>query len=1272
MAEPIGALRAELSANTAAFERDMERAAKSVSNATRELERTARTFNSIGQRMTSVGQSLTVGITLPLAAIGVAASRAAITFESAFAGVRKTVDATDEEFAALEEGFRNLATEIPIAVNELAKIGEIGGQLGIAKGDILAFTETVAAMTVATNLSAEEAANAFARIATATGLTAADYDNLGSAIVALGNAGSSTESDIVAMAQRLTVAGAQAKLTAPEILGWSAAIADTGIQAEAGGTAFSTFIKAMTDGVAKGGEKLEYFARVSGVSAEQFKTNFGTNATETMRTFIAAFAKIGGPEQIQALDKLGLDGIRVSQTLGALALAGDKVKASIDTSNKSFREATALQKEAAERYKTTESQLKLLKGKLNDVAIEVGNALLPAIRGLVEAIDKGILPALRGAIEKFRELPDWAQVAVGIGLVAAALAGPLLLALGKVATSVSEIIRLYTTLAKTQIGVSIASWVGSLGGLSGALATAGIALGSFLIIFAKVAAAFAAGWFIGSLLREIGGFGEAMDRLTIKVWEFFNGSNKAAEQGIKWADTLSGKQRAAYDEFVKQQQEKMRLDALEAKAKEGAGAQVVATLGKVRAATAITAEQQKKAAEDAKKYSEELAAAIAKMSGASAQRDINLLAAAFVATGSGAKLTKEQAAELAEQIRKLVEQGAKIPEAFKVFLQGQLAQAFKDAEADFLKMRAAMELDEATELIGRQLTESWERVDQAAKLAGQVQVDALQMAIAEARQEILINIERARVHYEITKALFAEGKASKEALDAAKRAYDEAKRGWTAAGSGIDEAKTKTEKFAAAVALVGQAFETLGGKADSSLGRLLSGLEQGIGAAKRSQDILKGESFLDASKMQQAQVAMQGLNVAMQAYRSNALQGAAAGATFGSQFGAWGAVIGGAIGGLLGFIGSSKRAREEAERLRLEIAKQRDEFIRSAGGMDALKARAESLGLSLDALFNAKTVAEYEAAVRRLTDVFALQDQAVQLTDAAMERFGLTLGDMGPQFAQGRLDQQFAEIYRDIQLLVEQGADLGTVLKGGAEEISALVQRALAAGVALPEFMRPYIQALIDSGQLLDENGRKITDISGLKFTEPLEQGVRDLIDGIKDLINILRGIPPKVDVLVKVRTVGEIPGQPNEPIPGGEDEIPENARGGIYGAHPGGHVVRVAEGGDSELVAPVRAFSRSLAGNLSEHVAAILQRNMTAPTFDAPSLERIMQNVPSELNREAPAPHGELVDALRAAAAASQGGDIHLHNYIGGDKLDSVLIKRARAGVLPFKMIDR
>ncbi len=149
--------------------------------------------SKIGSSISGVGKSLTVGLTTPIVAGVGAVVKSAISWESAFAGVKKTNDEVVDSngnvvysYADLENGLRGLAAQLPASHEEIAGVAEAAGQLGIKSQDVVSFTKTMIDMGESTNLSAEDAASAIAKIANITGLTSDEYQRFGSSVVALG------------------------------------------------------------------------------------------------------------------------------------------------------------------------------------------------------------------------------------------------------------------------------------------------------------------------------------------------------------------------------------------------------------------------------------------------------------------------------------------------------------------------------------------------------------------------------------------------------------------------------------------------------------------------------------------------------------------------------------------------------------------------------------------------------------------------------------------------------------------------------------------------------------------------------------------------------------------------------------------------------------------------------------------------------------------------------------------------------------------------------
>lgn len=331
-------------------------------------------------------------VSVALAGVGVAVGKASIEFESAFAGVEKTVDGTTDQLAALRQGILDMAEEIPASTTEIAAVAEAAGQLGIATDDVLDFTRVMIDLGEATNLSADEAASALAKFANITGTTADEYSKLGSTIVDLGNNFATTERDIVEMATRLASAGTIAGLSEQDILALSTAMSSVGINAEAGGTAMTQTLSAISKAVSESGDDLQTFAKVAGMSADEFAQTWSDDPITAIQAFIGGLGDMNanGEDVLAVLDELGLSGIRQSNMLQALALASDVLGDAVTTANTAWDENIALSNEASKRYATTESQLKILKNGLNNLAISIGDILLPIINSIVGALQNVI------------------------------------------------------------------------------------------------------------------------------------------------------------------------------------------------------------------------------------------------------------------------------------------------------------------------------------------------------------------------------------------------------------------------------------------------------------------------------------------------------------------------------------------------------------------------------------------------------------------------------------------------------------------------------------------------------------------------------------------------------------------------------------------------------------------------------------------------------------------------------------------------------------------
>lgn len=351
-------------------------------------------------------------------------AQASMDFESAMTGVAKTTDLTDDELSAMSDAIKEMSTEIPATTEELAAIAESAGQLGIHKESLLGFTEIMAMLGTSTNMTADEAATSLSRLANITGMSQEDFDRLGATIVDLGNNLATTEKEIVDMSMRIAGAGAQVGMTEAEIMSFSGALSSVGIEAEAGGSAFSTLISNMSLAVQQGGDGLEQFADVAGMSASEFAAAFEEDAAGAIIQFIQGLGNMEseGRSAIAVLDDMGLSDIRMRDALLRAAGASDVFTNALQIGSNAWDENTALVNEASKRYATTQSQLTMMQNAYKNLKVAIGDAYTPALQEAY-SIGTKVLNGVTQFVKKNPELVNAVTAFTGvIGAVTLALA----------------------------------------------------------------------------------------------------------------------------------------------------------------------------------------------------------------------------------------------------------------------------------------------------------------------------------------------------------------------------------------------------------------------------------------------------------------------------------------------------------------------------------------------------------------------------------------------------------------------------------------------------------------------------------------------------------------------------------------------------------------------------------------------------------------------------------------------------------------------------------
>lgn len=428
---------------------------------------TAGVRNLAGQ-MTSLSPSRLAGLTTlsstmtktgavfaATAGLGVAA---AMQWESAWTGVKKTVSGTPEQMDALESSLRGLAKTLPNSHQEIAGIAQAAGQLGIKTPEIAAFTDTMARLATSTNMTAEDGATEMARFMNVMDEAPDSVNRLGATLVGLGNNYAATESEIMEMSQRLAGAGKQAGLSSAEVMGLSTSMAAVGINAEAGGTAMSTILKKVNNAVMDGGDKLTAFSDTADMSAKDFAAAWKSDPAAVLDSLVKGLKRTAteGGNVNSVLADMGIKNIRESDAMLRLSNSAQGVGNAMRDANQFFAENTALMKESDMFNGTAANRLKIAWNTMKDGAIDMGAATLPVVANIATAI---------GNIGKsFSQLPRGVQTGIGGFTIFAAgttlaigAAGKMIVSLNNMRTAFSSLRGAGGTLGRT------ASLLGTIG-----------------------------------------------------------------------------------------------------------------------------------------------------------------------------------------------------------------------------------------------------------------------------------------------------------------------------------------------------------------------------------------------------------------------------------------------------------------------------------------------------------------------------------------------------------------------------------------------------------------------------------------------------------------------------------------------------------------------------------------------------------------------------------------------------------------------------------------
>ena len=315
--------------------------------------------------------------------------KVAMDFETSMAEVRKVVDFdTPQQFKQMGDDLLQMTHRIPMAGRELAQIAASGGQLGIARKDIAGFTETVAKMSVAFDMAADQAGDSMAKLANVYKIPIAQIGRLGDAINHLSNSSPAKASDLVNTLGRVGGVAKQFGLTELQTASLANAFISLGKTPEIAGTAINGMLTKLST-ADRQGSKFQRTLKNMGISAQELKANIAKNGEQALVDFLKQLNKLPKAEQMGAL--VDLFGLEYADDVAVLAGNIEAYEKSIRALKETGSDgkplfAGSMDKEFAARSATTANNVQLLKNQLMHLAISIGSVMLPAVNSLVAGL----------------------------------------------------------------------------------------------------------------------------------------------------------------------------------------------------------------------------------------------------------------------------------------------------------------------------------------------------------------------------------------------------------------------------------------------------------------------------------------------------------------------------------------------------------------------------------------------------------------------------------------------------------------------------------------------------------------------------------------------------------------------------------------------------------------------------------------------------------------------------------------------------------------------
>ena len=388
------------------------------------LAKAQQSLKNAGPKMKAIGQSMTMGVTLPLTAAATAAAVAFGGFEKSMNRVRALTGATGKDFDALSTQAKDLGKSTAFSASEAADAMGFLAMAGFKTTEIVGAMPGVLELAAAAQLDLARAADITSNIMTGYGQTTEDLAHTNNVLV---KAMTTANVDLTMLGESMKYVGPVAKSAGVSFEDATAAIAlmgNAGIQGSMAGTALRGAITKLLIPTNKAAKEMDAL----GISALDSEGN--------LRPLDHIVQQLGESGATTG-QMMTIFGQRAGPAMAGLVSQGHE--ALRDMSHELKNVGSVAQDIAAIQLEGLSGAFTKFKSAANGAMIEVGSHLAPVFTSFLETgitlanwVSDTLVPAFAGLSPTTQKL-----VIAFAALVTAA--GPLLIGLGMLATVLAAV-----------------------------------------------------------------------------------------------------------------------------------------------------------------------------------------------------------------------------------------------------------------------------------------------------------------------------------------------------------------------------------------------------------------------------------------------------------------------------------------------------------------------------------------------------------------------------------------------------------------------------------------------------------------------------------------------------------------------------------------------------------------------------------------------------------------------------------------------------------------